>query len=187
LSTLIYLRNVMKDKNIASITPTSSFGVKKVCSKIDFSKDNIIVEYGPAAGVFSKYLLKHLTADSKLLLIERNANFAALLQQQIKDPRVIISHDDAENVQKILQQHSIPEVDYVISGIPFSFFTMELRDDIVRQTHGVLCREGKFLPYQTFFQKDAHLKVHMEKYFPQVQDEFFILNAPPMRLYEAVK
>ena len=31
MSTITYLKNFIKDKNVASITPTSPFGVRKVC------------------------------------------------------------------------------------------------------------------------------------------------------------
>jgi phospholipid N-methyltransferase len=187
VSTMAYIKNVIKDKHIASLTPTSSFGVKKVCSKIEFHKPNVIVEYGPATGVFTKYLLDRITADSKLILIERNANFVTVLREQFVDPRVHIFHDHAENLENILKGIHVSEVDYIISGIPFSFFTKELRDDIVQQTFSALSKNGKFLPYQTFFQKNSHLKEHMEQYFSKVHDEFFLLNAPPMRVYEAVK
>jgi phosphatidylethanolamine/phosphatidyl-N-methylethanolamine N-methyltransferase len=187
LSTMAYIKNIMKDKHIASITPTSSFGVKKVCSKIDFKKRNVIIEYGPATGVFSKYLLNHLTDDSMLVLVERNANFASVLKKQFNDHRVFIHHDNAQNVENIIKGHFITEVDYVISGIPFSFLSKEIRSNIVQHTCRVLKKDGKFLPYQTFFQKDEHLKDHMDQYFSRVHDEYFFLNAPPMRVYEAIK
>ena len=47
MSTLTYLKNFIRDKNVASITPTSPFGVRKVCEKIDFKKRNVIIEFGP--------------------------------------------------------------------------------------------------------------------------------------------
>ncbi len=60
MSAFVYLKNVITDKHIASIMPTSASGVQKVCSKIDFSKDNLFVEYGPATGVFTSYILKKI-------------------------------------------------------------------------------------------------------------------------------
>lgn len=52
MDTITYLKNFVRDRNVASITPTSAIGVKKVCSKIDFHKPSVIVEYGPGTGVF---------------------------------------------------------------------------------------------------------------------------------------
>jgi phospholipid N-methyltransferase len=82
MSTLSYVKNFISDKYIASITPTSDFGVRKVCSKIDFSRCGLIVEYGPGTGVFTKYLLQKMGPDSLLILIERNANFAGDLRKK---------------------------------------------------------------------------------------------------------
>ena len=87
MDTLIYIMNFIKDRNVASITPTSSVGVKKVCNKIDFSQNSLIVEYGPGTGVFSKYLLRQMGEDSRLILIERNRNFNSLLKRKHQRPQ----------------------------------------------------------------------------------------------------
>lgn len=187
MSTFLYLKNMIRDKNIASITPTSHAGVKRVCERIDFSKPNVIVEYGPATGVFTYYLLERLSSDSRLILIERNQEFVRILKDRIQDERVSVYGESAEQVQEIVQNEGLEQVDYIISGIPFSFFSDALRDEIVRKTHAVLRPQGKFLPYQTFFQKDKHLYDHLVRYFSDVRDEIFIYNVPPMRIYEAVK
>lgn len=187
MSTFVYLKHLIKDRHIASITPTSSAGIKRVCRNIDFSKHNVIVEYGPATGVFSHYILKKMTEQSKLILIERNKGFFDILRESLVDERVSIHLDSAENVEEILKSLQIDSADYVISGIPFSFFSNSLRDEIVRKTFNILNKEGKFLAYQTFFQKDSHLFNHLEKYFDHVQDEYCFLNVPPMRIYEATK
>lgn len=187
MSRFLYLRNILKDKHIASIMPTSASGVKKVCSKIDFSRDNVYVEYGPATGIFSSYILKNMTSGSKMILIERNPKFVDVLRNTFTDDRVEICHDSAEKAADIVLRVSGEGADYVLSGIPFSFFTEKLRNDIVRQTHGVLRNGGKFLPYQTFYQQDRHLFNHMRDVFASVKDEYFLWNVPPMRIYEAVK
>jgi phospholipid N-methyltransferase len=187
MGTLVYLKTFMKDRNVASITPTSPFGVKKVCGKIDFPQSRHIIEYGPATGVFTKYLLRRMRQDAKLVLIERNGLLSSILKERIHDPRVQIFTDTAENVDRIADACDIPCADVVISGIPFSFLPDETRSEILRKTHGVLRKGGKFLAYQTFYQNDDHLKVHLLRHFTSVRGDFEILNLPPMRIYEAVK
>lgn len=73
MSTLAYLRAVLRDIHVASITPTSSVGVKFICQEIDFGKRNVIVEYGPGMGV----LLPRVSHDSKIILIEKNPDFVS--------------------------------------------------------------------------------------------------------------
>ncbi len=187
MDTFVYIMNFIRDKNVASITPTSSVGVKKVCSKINFNQNNLIVEYGPGTGVFSKYLLGHMGGDSRLILIERNRNFNSFLKKKLKDPRVVLVHDSCENVLEALRSLKESEADYIISGIPFSFLDHDLKHRILYNTHRALKKGGKFLVYQTCFQTNNHLKVHLKRYFPQVHSKYELVNIPPLRIYEAIK
>ncbi len=187
MSTLSYVKNFISDKYIASITPTSDFGVRKVCSKIDFSRCNLVVEFGPGTGVFTKYLLQKMEADSSLVLIERNANFARELRRKIRDPRAIVVNGCASRIIDSLAEIGKTAADYVISGIPFSFLTDNQKDRILRNSFAALHQGGKFLAYQTFYQSNNHLKAYLERIFPYVRVEYEMLNLPPLRIYEARK
>jgi len=187
MSTVNYVKCFLRDKNVASITPTSPFGVKRVCKKIDFSTARLIVEYGPGTGVFSDFLLKNMHPSAHLVLIERNPGMFKCLKKTFTDKRVHLYNDSAENVGDLVNGQWNHKPDYVISGIPFSYIPDDVRRDIVRQTHQVLGDKGKFLAYQTFYQKDDHLLVHLEQFFRRVTSEFELLNIPPMRIYEAIK
>jgi phosphatidylethanolamine/phosphatidyl-N-methylethanolamine N-methyltransferase len=183
MSTLTYLKNFIQDKNVASITPTSPFGVRKVCEKIDFKRRTVIVEFGPGSGVFSKYILRKMTRDSKLILIEMNKNFVTILRSRVRDQRICIVNDNAENVLNILQAQGEAGADYIISGIPFSFIPFSAKNRILNNTYEALKNRGKFLVYQ----HSNHLKDHLKRHFDQVRIEYEIRNIPPLCIYEAVK
>ena len=187
MDTFVYMLTFLRDKNVASITPTSSVGVKRVCSNIDFTRNSLIVEYGPGTGVFSKYLLDKMGDSSRLILIERNKIFKSILKEKLNDPRVIIVQESAENVLDTLRACKESEADYIISGIPFSFLDQDLKHRILYNTHRALKPGGKFLVYQTCFQTNNHLKVHLQKYFPHVNSKYELVNIPPLRIYEATK
>lgn len=182
MGTINYLRNFIQDRNVASVTPSSKAMVKRVCERIDFSKDNVIVEYGPGNGVFTRYILDHSTIGSKIISIELNANFVSDLGK-IKDQRLHVFHDSAENVGDILQGIGIENVDYFLSGIPFSFIKKKQKDVILGVTSSLLKPGGKFLAYQT----SNHLKEPLKRHFPLVSMKYEIRNLPPMCLYEASK
>lgn len=182
MGTINYLKNFIQDRNVASVTPSSKAMVKRVCERIDFSKDNIIVEYGPGNGVFTRYILDHSTIGSKIISIELNANFVTDLGK-IKDQRLHVFHDSAENVGEILKGLDIDSVDYFLSGIPFSFIKKKQKDVILGATSSMLKPGGKFLAYQT----SNHLKEPLRKHFPLVSMKYEIRNLPPMCLYEASK
>ena len=183
MSTLTYLKNFIRDKNVASITPTSPFGVRKVCEKIDFKRRIVIIEFGPGSGVFSKYILRKMTRESKLILIELNKNFVTILQNRLRDQRVCIFNDSAENVLSILEAAEEPGADYIISGIPFSFIPFNAKNRILNNTYTALTKSGKFLVYQ----HSNHLKDHLKRHFDMVRMEHEIRNIPPLCIYEAIK
>lgn len=183
MSTLAYLKSFFKDKDVASVTPTSQFCVRHVCQPINFNKDITIVEYGAGAGVFSKYLLKHLTPDSKLYLFETNELLLKKLKEDIQDPRVSCSDRSVEFVKELLPESERGAVDYIISGIPFSFLDEVTRGSILEQSFEILQEGGKFLAYQT----SGHLKEPLQKTFGNVHTEWEWKNIPPMTVYEAEK
>ena len=182
MSTLAYLKSLIKDKNVASITPSSRYTVRKVTRKIDFTRDITIVEYGPGTGVFAEYLLKKMSPDSRLIMIELNPDFVEILQK-IDDPRVSVHRQSAEEAEAIAQNCGALEADYILSGIPFSFLPVQVKDNILTATYRLLREDGYFLAYQT----SMHLRKPIEKHFGAVEMSFEIRNIPPMCIYEARK
>ncbi|HEX8326172.1 MAG TPA: methyltransferase domain-containing protein [Hymenobacter sp.] len=187
MDTLVYLKNMLRDKQVASFTPTSAFAIERICSRIDFGQRNVIVEYGPGTGVFTHYLLGHLTHDSVLILIERNEDFVHILRETFHDPRLFVFHESAENVAQVLADCHEEQADYIVSGIPFSFLPHELRATIVASSHECLKPGGRFLAYQTFFQMDRFLRDYLDRRFRAVETEIYLFNAPPLKVFEAVK
>lgn len=183
MSTLHFIKNFIKDRDVASITPTSKRCVKKVCNHIDFTKDFTLVEYGPGDGVFSLYLLEKMSPGSRLILIEANENFVKHLKESINDPRVEVHNVLAGDVEEVLSQDDIGAIDYVLSGIPFSFLKPDRKRAVLQATKSILKEGGKFLAYQT----SGHLKKPVMDVFGNFETEFEFLNIPPYFIYEVIK
>lgn len=183
MSTIDFIKNFVKDRDVASITPTSTRCIRKVCSHIDFSQDLLIVEYGPGDGVFSRYFLDHMTPNSRLVMVEANENFADLLRESIDDPRATINNRLAGEVVELLDKEDVGKVDYIVSGIPFSFLKWDRKVKVLEGTKTVLKEGGKFLAYQT----SGHLKKPLTTVFGNFTTEFEMLNIPPYFIYEAIK
>jgi phospholipid N-methyltransferase len=183
--TISYIKNFIQDQDVAAIAPSSSFLVQRVCKWIDFDTPATIVEYGPGNGVFSTHILEHMTEDSTLVLIESNPDFVETLRDMTADdPRAIVVEDRAEHVESILAEHDLGAVDYIVSGIPFSFLDDQTRTELLRTTRDVLAEDGKFLVYQNY----NHLEEPLREHFSEVTKEREYLNIPPtMHAYEACK
>jgi phospholipid N-methyltransferase len=187
MSTSTYVKAFLKDKDVAAVTPSSSFGTRHVCRPVDFDRAHTVVEYGPGTGVFTRYFLERMPENGRLFAIEANSRLVSALTEEVSDSRLTVCEGDARNVAQLMKTHEVPEADYVISGIPFSWLDPEGRRGLLKQTYEILGPEGMFLAYQTFWQPDAHLKQPAEEYFPSVWTEFELLNLPPMRIYRATK
>lgn len=183
MKTITYVKNFIKDKNIGSITPTSKFAIRKLCSKIDFNKDLNIIEYGPGTGVFTEYILERMSDNSRFVLIEQNSNFCSILNEKFTDKRLSIVNSSAEDVPSIAKKLGMNKADYIISGIPFSFFSECLKDNILKKTNEILNYNGKFLIYQF----SNNLLQCLGDYFRIVDSEFILLNIPPLYIIEAEK
>ncbi len=190
MGTLLYLKNLLTDPQIASITPTSSYGIKNLCSRMDFNRAKVIVEYGPATGVITSYMLKHLSPDGKLLALDTNSSFIETLRSNISDTRLHAFNDSAENVMTRLAEIGEQEADYVISGIPFSMLDPEVADRIVERTRAVLRPGGKFLVYQ-FLKPEFHWVKGIHQYLPahftQIVRGREFRNMPPLVIHECTK
>lgn len=182
MSTLAYLKSFFQDKDVASVTPTSKFCVRRVCEPIDFSRDINIVEYGAGAGVFSKYLLKKMTPESRLYLFETNEILFEKLKE-IDDSRVFLFDESVEFVNDLLPNSLVGNTDYIISGIPFSFLDDDVKESILKQSYKLLRKGGRFLAYQT----SGHLKEPLEKHFDKLDTVWEWRNVPPMTVYNALK
>ncbi|MBN2730978.1 MAG: hypothetical protein JXR26_00985 [Balneolaceae bacterium] len=180
--TITYLKSFFKDKDVASVTPTSRWCMEHVCRPIDFSSNITIVEYGAGAGVYADYLLPKMTAGSSLIMFETNNRLFKELQK-IDDSRVQCYNQSVEHVDEAIGKSLIGKVDYIISGIPFSFLDEEVRMGILQKSKKVLRPAGKFLAYQT----SGHLKEPLQEVFGNVYTEWEWRNIPPMTVYQAVK
>lgn len=180
--TLLYIKNLLRDKDIASVTPSSGYCIRRVCKNVDFSQRAVVVEFGPGVGVFTRYLLDRLTEDSKLILIEKNPNFAQTLHRRFgQDPRIHLHNAHARNVAELVHRSGEEHADYIISGIPFSFLSAGEVDHILGESKAIIRNGGAFLAYQT----SRHLLKPLQTHFDQVDTELEVLNIPPMLVYAA--
>ena len=189
-----YIKTLRKDHSVASVAPTSITAINKLLKTAWFSNASLVVEYGPGGGVISQYILDNIPEDCLLMVIETNKDFVQSLKDNISDPRLIIKHGSAANVNQyineLLQEGKIthPKAQYIVSGIPFSMFPIELKDEILNATKEALEEDGAFFVYQfllslSFGKND--IKQKLNSYFKIVRSELEFMNIPPLRIYEA--
>ena len=165
-----------KPKTVGAITPSSRHLTKKILSFVDFKKEGLVLlEYGPGTGPFTSEIIKHLKPTDQLIVIELNPKFATDLKEKFKDYKNVKIHEDCvANTQKTLDKEGIKQVDYIISGIPFSSLPKDVTEDILINTKSIMSNTTLFLTFQySKFKKES-----FEKYFEIIDVKFVFRNIP---------
>lgn len=111
-----FLRAWIADpRRVASITPSSSALAALITSEIS-AETTPVIELGPGTGVFTRALLARGVPPERLLLVEREAKFAAMLQERF--PGVGVLAMDATDLGRVELFGGEP-ARAVVSGLPF--------------------------------------------------------------------
>ena len=164
---------------LGSIVPSSRFLIKDLMAQIDWQRARVLVEFGPGVGTITKEMLRRMRPDAALVAIELNGEFVQYLARTIQDPRLIIAHGSAANVRQILSQRGIPAADYIISSLPYSFLTEDLRQEIVRESRHALHAHGSLL----VFQYSRLLLPYLKASFSSVKLQFQLFNILPASIF----
>jgi phosphatidylethanolamine/phosphatidyl-N-methylethanolamine N-methyltransferase len=177
-----FLGFLRKPEQVGSVIPSSRFLERRLVTVAGVSTARVVVELGPGTGGTTRAILHALPPGAKLLAIEIDDYFAAMLES-LHDPRLIVHRGSAEDFQHILAQHGLAHADAVISGIPFSTMPQETGRSILNAVWNGLAPGGRLVAYQVRG-KVASLGRKLFGH-PKVQVEF--LNAPPVRVYHWLK
>lgn len=163
---------------VAAILPSSRFLEQRLADIAAVQTARIVVELGPGTGGTTRALLSRLPEDARLLAIELDPRFAALLMRE-PDPRLIVHIGNAEALSEALAENALPNPDVVISGIPFSTMPTARANRILAQVWSCLEPGGCFVAYQ-YRDRVAALG---RKLFGKPDIELEMRNAPPTRIY----
>jgi phospholipid N-methyltransferase len=178
---LLFARNFVRHPTmLGSVIPSSRVLVDRLLSRIDWSRVRVAVEYGPGIGTFTADILQRLPAEGRLLTIETNGDFVDYLHRELVDPRLLVEHGSAADVEEILRRHQLPPADCVVSGIPFSVMSEGLRRSILVGTRGALAPEGAFLVYQFSGKVERDLR----EVFRRVERGYVLRNVLPAHWFD---
>jgi phospholipid N-methyltransferase len=163
---------------VGSIIPSSRFLERRIVRAAEVGRASLVVELGPGTGGTTRALLRALPPESRLLAIEIDPRFVALLRRT-PDPRLIVHQGSASEIEAALEQHGLPAPDVILSGIPFSTMARSVGEQILRSVYDALEPGGLFVAYQVRDRVESLGR----RVFGRAQVQTEILNMPPMRVY----
>ena len=116
------------------------------------------------------------------MVFETNEAFCKKLKYTIQDDRAVIINDSAEKIGDYLEKHNFEKADHIISSLPLSMFSLELKEDILKNTTYFLSDRGQFLQFQYLPFDYKRLKKHFRS-----ENEFFQFATSLLSLFIAVR
>jgi len=163
---------------IGSIIPSSRFLERRVVNAAGVASARTLIELGPGTGGTTRAILRAMARHAKLLSIEINPNFHALLNS-VKDERLIAHLGDAHKLKEVIHMYGLGTPEVVISGIPFSTMSHTSGSQIIGVVSSVLAQGGRFVAYQV----SKRVASLCQPLLGSGQVELELFNIPPMRVY----
>ena len=184
-SRLVFFSNFLsRPKEVAAIAPSSKHLISQILSDVALEDAKCLVEYGPGIGTVTYALLEKLGQNAKLVCFETNLKFCKLIKNNIKDDRLVVINDSAENLAYHLKRLGIGSIDYAFSGIPFSLIGAKNKKEIIKTTRDKLRERGKFLVYQQY---SMMARKYLRTYFEATLTELELRNIPPSYVFVCEK
>ena len=177
---LFFLKNFLKyPAQVAYLFPSSRYLEGRVAKAANLSQAKYVVELGPGTGGTTKAILSHMPPKARLLVVEINGSFCQFIEENIRDDRLLVHHGSAERLEEVLRELGWPQIDAVLSGIPFSSTPREIGLKIIESAHEVLQIKGRFVAYQL---RDT-VKALGVRVMGPASSKIEIRNFPPLRIH----
>ena len=125
----LFFQKFLNDyQTIGAIAPSSRYLSKAMTKHLKAYKDVPlqILEVGAGTGVFTEYIIKYMSKESTLHVVELDEGFCTMLKGKFKDyPNVHIYCCDITKFK--LKE----KVDFIVSGLPFHSFPHNLVQEIL--------------------------------------------------------
>jgi phospholipid N-methyltransferase len=168
-----FITSALRDHKIGAVMPSSKYVVRKIVREI-LPIHRFIIEYGPGDGVITKGVLSVLSQDGKMVGLETNQDFVDKLGA-ITDNRLKVYKHNVIDIATRLEILGLPEINAVISGIPFSMIKYSARESVIANTYSSLTPGGIFIIYQF---SPLTLPI-LKKYFKSVNVIYEVRNFLP--------
>jgi phosphatidylethanolamine/phosphatidyl-N-methylethanolamine N-methyltransferase len=166
---------------VGAVIPSSKALSRALANQIDLEREGIIIELGAGTGTVTGAIKSRMQADSKILVVERDAHLYSILRN--KFPHIRVVHDDAQHLTKILQKHHIERVNSVVCCLPLLTLPTAIRDNILAQIVQVVGAGGRIIQF-TYGVKSPIPKYLLEKYNLRAEAcQIIIGNVPPARVW----
>jgi phosphatidylethanolamine/phosphatidyl-N-methylethanolamine N-methyltransferase len=174
-----FLRSwIEKPLHMGAVMPSSKLLARTMAQYVDVNSKGPVIELGPGTGAITNALIEHGVDQKRLVLVEYNPGFCALLRDRYPQARVV--QGDAYALRDSLGEALDAPASAVVSGLPLVTKPMLTRLKLIRDAFMALA------PGAPFVQFTYSVAPPIPKSLPGVSTEAserIWMNLPPARVW----
>ena len=174
-----FLRSwIEKPLHMGAVMPSSKLLARTMAQYVDVDSKGPVIELGPGTGAITNALIEHGVDQKRLVLVEYNPGFCALLRDRYPQARVV--QGDAYALRASLDAVLDVPASAVVSGLPLVTKPMLTRLKLIRDAFVALA------PGAPFVQFTYSVAPPIPKSLPGVSTEAserIWMNLPPARVW----
>lgn len=176
---LLFLRKFVKHgRRVASFAPSSQALSRAATQRLDPTRPQNVVELGAGTGAVTSIALARMHPQGRLLAIELDHDFAAVLRKRC--PGAFVVEDDAATLRGHLRARRMSSIDLVISGLPLP----SVPSDVTRE---ILATFRELASAHAFFSQLTIMPLvflpFYRRLFHEVSFQWAFWNFPPAGVY----
>jgi phosphatidylethanolamine/phosphatidyl-N-methylethanolamine N-methyltransferase len=174
-----FLRSwIEKPLHVGAVMPSSRMLARAMAGYVDPNDTAPVIELGPGTGAITNGLIQRGVDPARLVLVEYNPSFCALLKERY--PQATVVQGDAYSLRDTLRNALKVPVSAIVSGLPLVTKPMAVRLKLMREALAL------GLPNAPFIQFTYSVAPPIPKSLPGVRtqaSERIWLNLPPARVW----
>ena len=163
---------------MGAVMPSGRLLARTMAQYVDIDSTGAVVELGPGTGAITSALIERGVDQKRLVLVEYNPSFCALLRDRYPHARVV--QGDAYTLRDSLRNVLVSQASAVVSGLPLVTKPMQTRLKLIRDAFVALA------PGAPFVQFTYSVAPPIPKSLPGVSTEAserIWMNLPPARVW----
>ena len=174
-----FLRSwIEKPLHMGAVMPSGRVLARTMAQYVDIKSEGPVVELGPGTGAITNALIEHGVDQKRLVLVEYNPGFCALLRDRYPLAKVV--QGDAYTLRDTLWNVLGTPASAIVSGLPLVTKPMSTRLKLIRDAFAALA------PGAPFVQFTYSVAPPIPKSLPGVSTEAserIWMNLPPARVW----
>jgi len=163
-----------------AVTPSGKMLARTMASYADPSVPGPVIELGPGTGPVTEALIRRGFDQERLILVEFNPDFCALLRRRF--PRTTVIRGDAYSIRETLGGILSEPCAATISSLPLFTKPLEKRLELLQDAHDVMHPDTPFVQFTYAVVPPIPARCEAGSYTASRSNRVW-LNLPPARVW----